>query len=204
VTSDNGYINMGGPHEATDYVAGCGPALHGTPGAVEWLTNQNSCCPAAKTTVSCPLIPVSRAMTPSIERRCLVDHAPWSGWSIGAREREVRAFGRASDRSSGPLVLLSRGAPSYISTLKRQRSRLSRECFTAAHGVSSRSIRSNRRRAARERWSSSLLGTLLLDRLVLITAPSKARTPAKIGDRTTNSSPIPRRCVSRFTYRRFI
>jgi hypothetical protein len=102
VTSDNGYINMGGPHEATDYVAGCGPALHGTPGAVEWLTNQNSCCPAAKTTVSCPLIPVSRAMTPSIERRCLVGHAPWSGWSVGARERGVQAFGRAADRSAVP------------------------------------------------------------------------------------------------------
>jgi hypothetical protein len=66
--------------------------------------------------------------------------------------------------------------------------------------MSSRSIRSRRRRAARERWSSSTLGALLFDRLVLIMAPSKARLPqAKTGGERTNSSPIPRRCVSRFT-----
>jgi hypothetical protein len=143
---------------------------------------------------------------PNCWLRLFLNAAHCDGKPARARHpgRDRVSFGRASDRSSGPLVLLSRGAPSYISTQKRQRSRLSRECFTAAHGVSSRSIRSNRRRAARERWSSSLLGTLLLERLVLITAPSKARTPAKIGDGTTNSSPIPRRCVSRFTYRRFI
>jgi len=62
------------------------------------------------------------------------------------------------------------------------------------------SSRSSRRRAARERWSRSTLGALLLDRLVLIMAPSTARLPpAEAGGRPNNSSPIPRRCVSRFT-----
>ena len=35
--SDNGYITMGGPDEATYYVSDCGPAWHQTPGAVVWL-----------------------------------------------------------------------------------------------------------------------------------------------------------------------
>ena len=38
VISDNDYITAGGPDEATAYVTECGPAWHGTPGAVEWLT----------------------------------------------------------------------------------------------------------------------------------------------------------------------
>jgi tetratricopeptide (TPR) repeat protein len=38
VVSDSGYITVGGPDEATEYVAECGPAWHGTPGAVEWLS----------------------------------------------------------------------------------------------------------------------------------------------------------------------
>lgn len=38
VLSESGYITLGGPDEATDYVADCGPAWHGTPGAVTWLT----------------------------------------------------------------------------------------------------------------------------------------------------------------------
>jgi len=38
VISDNDYITVGGPDEATAYVTECGPAWHGTPGAVEWLT----------------------------------------------------------------------------------------------------------------------------------------------------------------------
>ena len=58
--------------------------------------------------------------------------------------------------------------------------------------MSSRSIRSRRRRAARERLSSSTLGTFLLHRLVLIMVPSTARQPpVKAGDGATNSSPIP-------------
>jgi tetratricopeptide (TPR) repeat protein len=36
--SQEGYITMGGPDEATDYVMECGPAWHRTPGAVAWLT----------------------------------------------------------------------------------------------------------------------------------------------------------------------
>jgi tetratricopeptide (TPR) repeat protein len=36
--SENGYITLGGPDEATEYVAECGPAWHRTPGAVAWLS----------------------------------------------------------------------------------------------------------------------------------------------------------------------
>jgi tetratricopeptide (TPR) repeat protein len=36
--SESGYITLGGPDEATEYVAECGPAWHRTPGAVAWLT----------------------------------------------------------------------------------------------------------------------------------------------------------------------
>jgi hypothetical protein len=38
VISDDGYVTMGGPDEATDYVTECGAAWHRTPGAVVWLT----------------------------------------------------------------------------------------------------------------------------------------------------------------------
>ena len=46
VISDSDYITPGGPGEATEYVEECGPAWHGTPGAVEWLTNIISALPA--------------------------------------------------------------------------------------------------------------------------------------------------------------
>ena len=38
VISDDGYVTMGGPDEATYYVTECGTAWHRTPGAVAWLT----------------------------------------------------------------------------------------------------------------------------------------------------------------------
>ena len=38
VTSDDGYVTMGGPDEATYYVTECGPAWDRTPGAIAWLT----------------------------------------------------------------------------------------------------------------------------------------------------------------------
>jgi tetratricopeptide (TPR) repeat protein len=38
VNSNEGYITMGGPDEATYYVTECGPAWHRTSGAVAWLT----------------------------------------------------------------------------------------------------------------------------------------------------------------------
>ena len=38
VISDDGYVTMGGPDEATYYVTECGAAWHRTPGAVAWLT----------------------------------------------------------------------------------------------------------------------------------------------------------------------
>jgi hypothetical protein len=46
VVSDNDYITVGGADEATEYVAECGPAWHGTPGAVEWLTKIVAALPA--------------------------------------------------------------------------------------------------------------------------------------------------------------
>jgi hypothetical protein len=38
VSSNDGYITMGGPDEATYYVTECGATWHRTPGAVAWLT----------------------------------------------------------------------------------------------------------------------------------------------------------------------
>jgi hypothetical protein len=38
VNSNEAYITMGGPDEATYYVTECGAAWHRTPGAVAWLT----------------------------------------------------------------------------------------------------------------------------------------------------------------------
>lgn len=38
VSSNDGYITMGGPDEASDYVTECGAAGHRPPGAVAWLT----------------------------------------------------------------------------------------------------------------------------------------------------------------------
>lgn len=97
--------------------------------------------------------------------RCLVAHrssrrAP----PPGARFGEFQACAEAADGSATPLVRRSCGAPPYMPILKRPRSRLSRECCAAADGSSSRSIRSSRRRASRERRSSSALGRLLLQR----------------------------------------
>ena len=46
VISDDDYITVGGPDEATEYVAECGPAWHSTPGAVEWLTKIIATLPA--------------------------------------------------------------------------------------------------------------------------------------------------------------
>ena len=43
--SEQGYITMGGPDEATEYVTECGPAWHSTPGAVEWLTKAVAALP---------------------------------------------------------------------------------------------------------------------------------------------------------------
>jgi hypothetical protein len=40
VISDDGYITMGGPDEATYYVTECGPAWHRTPGAVARLADK--------------------------------------------------------------------------------------------------------------------------------------------------------------------
>jgi hypothetical protein len=37
VISDDGYVTMGGPDEATYYVTECGRAWRRTPGAVAWL-----------------------------------------------------------------------------------------------------------------------------------------------------------------------
>ena len=73
---------------------------------------------------------------------------------------------------SGPLTRLFCGLPRCSPTLRRERSRRSRGCLSAASDTSSRSIRSNRRRALRERWSSSTLDKLRLQKLMLRMAPS--------------------------------
>ena len=49
VVSDGGYVTVGGPDEATEYVAECEPAWHGTPGAVEWLTKTVAALPPRRT-----------------------------------------------------------------------------------------------------------------------------------------------------------
>ncbi len=50
--SEEGYITMGGPDEATEYVRECGPAWHRTPGAVAWLTKTIATLPPKRRTRS--------------------------------------------------------------------------------------------------------------------------------------------------------
>jgi hypothetical protein len=49
VVQDNDYITVGGPDEATEYVAACGSAWRSTPGAVEWLTKTVAALPPKRT-----------------------------------------------------------------------------------------------------------------------------------------------------------
>ena len=48
--STAGYVTMGGPDEATDYVTECGAAWHRTPGAVTWLTKAVAALPPKRRT----------------------------------------------------------------------------------------------------------------------------------------------------------
>jgi tetratricopeptide (TPR) repeat protein len=50
VGSDDGYITMGGPDEATYYVTECGAAWHRTPGAVPWLAKLAATLPPKRRT----------------------------------------------------------------------------------------------------------------------------------------------------------
>jgi len=50
VISDDGYVTMGGPDEATYYVTECGPAWHRTPGAVAWLAKLAATLPPKRRT----------------------------------------------------------------------------------------------------------------------------------------------------------
>jgi tetratricopeptide (TPR) repeat protein len=50
VRSDDGYITMGGPDEATYYISECGAAWHRTPGAVAWLTKLAATLPPKRRT----------------------------------------------------------------------------------------------------------------------------------------------------------
>jgi tetratricopeptide (TPR) repeat protein len=50
VRSDDGYITMGGPDEATYYVTECGAAWHRTPGAVAWLAKLAATLPPKRRT----------------------------------------------------------------------------------------------------------------------------------------------------------
>jgi hypothetical protein len=43
--STDGYVTVGGPDEATDYVRECGPAWKATPGAIAWLTSTIAALP---------------------------------------------------------------------------------------------------------------------------------------------------------------
>jgi hypothetical protein len=89
------------------------------------------------------------------------------------------------------------------SRLTAIKDRLSRERVATVYGRGRGSIRSSRRSASRERWSSSTLGTLWLHRLVLGMAPSIARRPpSAAGSRTVSKLANPGTCVSHFTHRR--
>jgi hypothetical protein len=78
--------------------------------------------------------------------------------------------------------------PALSPRLTAVRNRLSRERVATIHGKGCRSIRSSRRRASRDRWSSSTLGTLWLHRLVLGMAPSiSCKPPSAAGSTTANS-----------------
>ena len=54
VPSTNGYITMGGPDEATEYVREFGPAWMETPGAVEWLVNAAKTAPSRRRATKIP------------------------------------------------------------------------------------------------------------------------------------------------------
>ena len=45
VISTGGYVTVGGPDEATDYVRECGPAWKAAPGAIAWLTSTVAALP---------------------------------------------------------------------------------------------------------------------------------------------------------------
>ena len=70
------------------------------------------------------------------------------------------------------------GAPPSLPTLRNLTSLQNRECTTVARDMNSRSIRSSRRRASRERWSSSTLDKLRLHMLMLGMAPSMVLGPS--------------------------
>lgn len=50
VSSNDGYVTMGGPDEATYYVTECGAAWQRTPGAVAWLTKLAAALPPKRRT----------------------------------------------------------------------------------------------------------------------------------------------------------
>ena len=50
VITDDGYVTMGGPDEATYYVTECGAAWHRTPGAVAWLAKLAATLPPKRRT----------------------------------------------------------------------------------------------------------------------------------------------------------
>jgi hypothetical protein len=61
VMSDDGYVTMGGPDEATYYVTECGSAWRRTPGAIAWLTK------------------LAATLTPNRRTRLCTDHAAIAG-----------------------------------------------------------------------------------------------------------------------------
>jgi len=116
--------------------------------------------------------------------------------------RVLQAFSRGCARldakrsSRGRLIWRSRDLP-------RQETASAGNALLKCTRKGCCSIRSSRRRASRERWSSSTLGTLWLHRLVLGMAPSMAPGPqAQPGaEPLTRKLANPETCVSHFTHR---
>jgi hypothetical protein len=68
VISDNDYLAMGGPDEATYYVTECGPAWHCTPGAVAWLTKLAAPLPPKQRTRATMLICLACGVKQIVQR----------------------------------------------------------------------------------------------------------------------------------------
>src|SRR5262249_23366999 len=85
------------------------------------------------------------------------------------RAKALRMVGTREGRRllHDPLTRFPCGAPRALPTLRRLTSRQNQECATVARDMTAGSIRLSRRRASRERWSSSTLDTLRLHRLML-------------------------------------
>jgi len=88
VLTQTGYITMGGPDEATDYVRGFGQAWNDTPGAIAWLAEAADAAPQSTAPAN---------GTPdrvSVQFRANGEVTPGS-WPF-SRHKKARLEGRAS------------------------------------------------------------------------------------------------------------